>query len=89
MLLLLQTDGYLQSQGSVKMDTQCSAHMKMSEDLQTKRLHEKYCLFHYNHQPRLAFLSIPPAVRQMIALKLKEGVAMERIMDDNRDIIDI
>ena len=74
----------LKSQGSVKMDTQCSAHMRMSENLQTKRIHVKYCLFHYNHQPRLAFFSIPPAVRQIIASKLKEGVAM----DDIRDNID-
>ena len=47
-----------------------------------------YCLGNYNHDQRLAFLSIPQSVRQWIAVKLENGVCMDKILDDIHDNID-
>ena len=78
----------LKTQGSAKINSQCSAHIKATEDLNTKCVHISYCSTHYNHDNKLAFLTIPLAIRQSIALKLDSGVSIEKILDDIRDKID-
>ena len=77
----------LKSQGSSKMGCQCSAYMKATHNTITQQVSVVYCDTHYNHSTQLAFLKIPLKVRLVIASKLRQGVSMERILDDIRDSV--
>ena len=77
----------LKSQGSSKLGEQCSAHIKVSEDIASGIITAKYCKTHHNHQIKLAHIRIPQHIRMDLAAKLQQGITMERILDDIRDSV--
>ena len=74
----------LKSQGTNKIGSQCTAHIKAKVNEETGGVTVTYCSTH-NHSKTLAHVQIPPRVRIDIAAKLQQGVGMERVLDDIRD----
>ena len=74
----------LKTQGSAKINNQCSAHMKVTENFHKQYITVKYCSAHYNHDTKFAYLRMPERTRLDIASKLQKGVTTERILDDIR-----
>ena len=74
----------LKSQGTNKIGSQCTAHIKAKVNKETGGVTVSYCSTH-NHSKTLAHVQIPPRVRIDIAAKLQQGVGMERVLDDIRD----
>ena len=79
----------LKVQGSCKVGDVCTAHLKAIEDLSTGSVHLEYCTYHHNHKEELAHLRMPDELRKKIAVKLQEGVAEKKILDDIRDTVSI
>ena len=75
----------LKIQGSCKTGKTCIAHLKVTENLQTQMISVQYCSTHSNHHLELCHLPVPKTTKQLIAMKLQEGVSIERILDDIRD----
>ena len=75
------------SQGTAKIGTQCSAHLKAVQYLNSKKVCVTYCTTHINHSIRLAHLRMPTHIRMELAAKLAQGISMDRILDDIRDSI--
>ena len=73
------------SQGTSKVGEQCSAHIKALIAKDTGNVLVEYCAYHHNHAIQLAHLRIPTKTRLDIAARLKQGVTMQRILDDIRD----
>ena len=74
----------LKSQGTNKIGSQCTAHIKEKVNEETGGVTVSYCSTH-NHSKTLAHVQIPPRVRIDIAAKLQQGVGMQRVLDDIRD----
>lgn len=75
----------LKSQGTSKIGKQCTAHIKATEK-QSGEVSVQYCDFHI-HTTRIGHLPLPDCIRETVASKLKDGVAMTKILDDIRDKI--
>jgi hypothetical protein len=73
-------------QGSNKIGHQCTAHMK-AKQTSTGEVTVKYCHYHI-HGHSLGALPLPENLKQMVACKLKDGVAIDKIMDTVRDNVD-
>lgn len=46
-----------------------------------------YCTTHHSPERRIGHLKLPYRIRTEVSVKLKQGVAIERILDDIRDTI--
>ncbi len=66
----------LKTQGSKKTGGQCTAHMKVSQDIQTGTITVSYCSYHHNHHVTLAHLTMPHDLRQTLVHKLQQGITM-------------
>ena len=75
----------LKTQGSSKVGTQCTAHMKVQYNKITHKVHVEYCDYHHIHTAQLMHLRIADETRTAIAAQLQDGVSIERIMDNIRD----
>ena len=60
-------------------------HIKATENLCNKIVEIKYCLTHYNHENKSAFLKVSAETQLKIACKLQKGVTIKRIFDDIRE----
>lgn len=78
----------LKTQGTNKTGHQCSAHMKVSQDIKTGHITVFYCSYHHSHETNLAHLQIPKDTRLELIRKLQQGVTMDRILDDIRETLD-
>ena len=58
------------------------------EDTITKKVIVDYCSNHTNHEVQLCHLPIQQSIKNEIASKLQEGVAIECILDDVQENID-
>ena len=74
------------SQGTNKIGTQCTAHIKDKLNEDTGCVDVTYCGTH-THPIRLSHIRIPKQTRVSIAAKLQQGVSMEQILDDIRDSV--
>ena len=74
------------SQGTRKIGKQCTAHIKAKVNEDNGHVEVMYCATH-NHVVRLAHVQIPNQTRMIIASKLKQGISMERILDDIRESV--
>lgn len=68
----------LKLQGSCKIDKVCLSHIKAVENLESNMVSVEYCSTHTSHNMELCHLPIPEAAKHAIALKVQEGVAVER-----------
>lgn len=73
------------SQGSCKVGSQCTAHMKVHHNKTNGTVDVHYCDYHHNHAVKLIHLRIPEQIRLTIAAQLHDGVSMDKIMDSIRD----
>lgn len=78
---------HLKSQGSCKVGIQCTAHIKAHQDKTSGVVIVNYCPFHSSHPIKLAHIIMDDSTRTSIAIKLKDGVSMEKILDDIRDTV--
>ena len=60
--------------------------MTVTEDTITK-INVFYCSHHSNPEPEICHLRVPEEVKNVVAAKLAEGVAIDRVLDDNRDSV--
>lgn len=79
----------LKSQGTAKIGHQCSAYMKLSENMTMGVATLNYCKNHHSHEIKLAHLRIPFTTILNIAAKLQQGIKMEQILDDIRDSVTV
>ena len=77
----------LKSQGTQKIGHCCTAHIKVTQDF-SGELHVEFCNYHV-HPIKLGHLQLSDSTRLMIASKLKEGVTIEKILDDVRNQTDV
>ena len=77
----------LKTQGTQKIGHNCTAYMKVTQSFDSE-LNVEFCSYH-THPIRLGHLRLPECTRQMIASKLNEKVAIEKILDDVRNQTDI
>ena len=75
----------MKSQGTCKIVSHCSAHIKAIRNMETNHIIVYYNPTHYNHKAQLGHLRIPNTTRKLIASKLRSGVTTQRIIDDIRD----
>ena len=75
----------IKTQGSCKMNEFCTAHMTVSEDAITKKVKVSYCSHHSNHEPEICHMKVPEDIKNTAAVKLAEGVSIDRILDDIRN----
>ncbi len=75
------------SQGSCKVGSQCTAHMKVRHNKLDGTVDVQCCDYHHSHELKLIHLRIPEKIRQAIAAQLHDGVTIEKIMDNIRDKI--
>ena len=73
----------MKMQGSSKIGQQCTAHMKVCQT-HSGQVNIEYCDYH-NHSVRIGHLSLPEHVCLTVAGKLREGVAIDSILDHIRD----
>ena len=76
----------LKTQGTSKLNSYCTSYMKAKQSPDNK-LEVEYCSTHHNHEREIAHLTLPQHVKLLIATKVQQGVAVERILDDIRDSI--
>ena len=74
----------LKFQKSCEVGNSCTAHIKVSEHLDTK-LHMEYCFYHHNHEIKITHLKIPTEVKTKMAAKLHKGVGEKTILNEIRD----
>ena len=79
----------IKTQDTSKAGSTCTAHIKAVKTLTTGKITAHYCSTHSNHSISLGHLRISAITKEKIALKLIEGVAAERILDDMRDSITV
>ena len=75
----------LKTQGSSKINMHCIAHMKAVHNIKTDAVNVQYCATHNTHSIQLAHLRMSEETRNRIALKLQQGITVERILDDIRN----
>ena len=77
----------MKSQGSSKIGTYCTAHMTVRQN-EAELVYVEYNSTHINHSIELAHLMLPAedVYRLEVVSKLQQGVKMERILDDIRDM---
>ena len=70
------------------MGKYCTAHMRVTHD-NNDIVTVNYCKTHYNHNPEddIGHLRLPEHMKISIAAKLLQGVKVDRILDDIRDLI--
>ena len=78
----------LKVQGSCKINSFCTAHMKVSEDIETGEVFVNYCDYHTGHDNEMCHLRVPEEVRMSASVKLHSGVSIGRILDDIRNTVD-
>ena len=74
-----------EEQGTSKIGFCCTANMKVVQDVLSGDVTVKFCTTH-NHTITLGHLPIPDDSRMLIARQLQEGVAIEKIFDNIRDM---
>jgi hypothetical protein len=62
------------SQSTSKLDTYCTASIKIATDKQTKEVNAEICSTHYGHDIDLEHLRLPETVRLSVAAQLHQGV---------------
>ncbi len=77
----------LKSQGSTKIGGICTAHLRVKQNNDTGNVIVYHCSSHHGHLKEIAHLRIPEQVKLTIAMKLQQGVAIERVLDDIRDSV--
>ena len=70
------------SQGTCKIDSQCSAYMKVHRNILNGIIH---CNYHHNHKVEIGYLQISEESQITIAVQLQEGVSIQIIMDNIQD----
>jgi hypothetical protein len=71
--------------GSCKIGITCIAHMKVIEDIATGHVVVDYCQTHNSHSMDLTHLPIPIETKHYIASKLRDGVAIEKLLDNVKE----
>ncbi|XP_048586956.1 uncharacterized protein LOC116617196 [Nematostella vectensis] len=74
------------TQGSCKMESNCTASLTATVDLKGKVTVEAV-LTHYGHGHDIQHLRLPTEKKDEIAAKLKQGVTKEKILQDVRDSV--
>ena len=82
-----QNKRQIKIQGSSKIGTQCTAHMKVTHNKLTNEVDVEYCDYHHIHDVQVVHLRIPEETRMTIASQLQQGVTIGKIMDNIRDKI--
>ena len=77
----------LKSQGTSKIDSFCTAHIKVKQSVSEEQIDVTFCSLHHNHKLEIAHLPLPSDVKLSIASKIQQGVTIERILDDIRDSV--
>ena len=77
----------LKSQGSSKINSQCTAAITLTVNHTTQSVKAEVCHTHYAHEPRLGHIRLSEEVRLKIAGKLVQGVAYDKILDDIRNSV--
>ena len=75
-------------QNSNKAGTTCVAHIKVKENNWTNEIQIEYCSTHNNHELQLSHLPLADDIKHYIAGKLQDGVSVDQILDDVRDMIE-
>ena len=75
----------MNSQGSSKIGTYCTAHMTVRQN-EAGLVYVEYNSTHINHIIELAHFMLTEDIRLEIASKWQQGVEMEQILDDIRDM---
>ena len=73
----------LKSQGTAKINTYCTAHIKTKTNITTGEVYAEVCSTHYGHTSQLEHIRLPKHVKLSIAGQLCQGVSMQHILDDN------
>ena len=71
----------LKSQGSSKINSQCTAAITLTVNHTTQSVKAEVCHTHYAHEPRLGHIRLSEEVRLQIAGKLVQGVTYDKILD--------
>ena len=74
--------GLLKTQGSYKTGECCIAHIKATRNICSGEVTVEYSPTHHNHDVTLVHLSMSKDTRMKIAAKLRQGVIIERTLDD-------
>ena len=74
----------LKMQGSNKIGFNCTAHIKVVQDTTSGVVNVNFCPSH-NHSITLGHVPMSEDTRMLVAHKLKDGVTIEKILDDIRD----
>ena len=77
----------LKSQGSSKINSQCTAAITLTVNHTTQSVKAEVCHTHYAHEPRLGHIRLSEEVRLKIAGKLVQGVTYDKILDDIRNSV--
>ncbi|KAL5246013.1 hypothetical protein ACI65C_013421 [Semiaphis heraclei] len=73
------------SQGSKQININCTSHLILFEHLNKSSCHVIFYKYHYGHQEsELQHISLPITKKHEIAVKLSQGVTMERKLDNVR-----
>ena len=74
-------------QGTSKIGSQCTAHMKVHHNKVTDKVDVEYCNYHHNHSTMIIAHTrwIPDETRHAIAAQLQNGVSIDKIMDNIRN----
>ena len=76
----------LKTHGTSKLNCYCTSHLK-AKHLPNGSIEVDYCSTHHNHVKDISHLALPRHVKLLIATKIQQGVAVDRIMDDVRESI--
>ena len=77
----------LKSQGSSKINSQCTAAITLTVNHTTQSVIADVCHTHYAREPRLGHIRLSKDVRLNIAGKLAQGVTFDKILDDIRNSV--
>ena len=77
----------IKSQGTAKINASCTAAMVVTQKEQKQDLQVNVCTSHYGHSISMGHIRLKEEDRYLIAAKIAQGVAFERILDDIRESI--
>ena len=77
----------LKSQGSSKINSQCTAAITLTVNHTTQSVKAEVCHTHYAHEPKLGHIRLREEVRLKIAGRLVQGVTYDKILDDIRNSV--
>ena len=70
--------------GSSKINKHCTAAMRV-ETRSSEQVHVQICHTHHSHDHELQHTRVSQIKRQEVAMKIREGISGERILDDIRE----